>query len=44
MTGKRVGILGSGDVGKQLGRGFAKHGYDVMLGSREPSKGDSWRK
>jgi 8-hydroxy-5-deazaflavin:NADPH oxidoreductase len=40
----RVGILGSGDVGKQLGRGFAKHGYDVMLGSRDPAKLEPWRK
>jgi len=38
----KVGILGSGDVGKQLGRGFAKHGYDVMVGSRDPAKLESW--
>lgn len=43
-SGKQVGILGSGDVGKQLGRGFAKHGFDVMLGSRNPAKLESWRK
>lgn len=43
-SGKQVGILGSGDVGKQLGRGFAKHGFDVMLGSRNPDKLESWRK
>jgi len=41
---KRVGILGSGDVAKALGRGFASHGYDVMLGSREPKKLDGWKK
>ncbi|MGP8078434.1 MAG: NADPH-dependent F420 reductase [Thermoplasmata archaeon] len=41
---KRVGILGSGDVAKQLGRGFAKHGYEVMLGTREPAKLDAWKK
>jgi 8-hydroxy-5-deazaflavin:NADPH oxidoreductase len=40
---ERVGILGSGDVGKQLGRGLAKHGFDVMLGSRDPAKLESWR-
>ncbi|MGP8071621.1 MAG: NADPH-dependent F420 reductase [Thermoplasmata archaeon] len=40
----KVGILGSGDVGKQLGRGFAQHGFDVMVGSRDPAKLDSWRK
>lgn len=43
-SGARVGILGSGVVGKQLGRGFAKHGYDVMLGSRDPAKLESWKK
>jgi 8-hydroxy-5-deazaflavin:NADPH oxidoreductase len=41
---EKVGVLGSGDVGKQLGRGFAKHGYDVMLGSRDPSKLEAWKK
>jgi len=35
MKTKRVGILGSGDVGKALGRGFAAHGCDVKIGSRE---------
>jgi 8-hydroxy-5-deazaflavin:NADPH oxidoreductase len=40
----KVGILGSGDVGKQLGRGLAKHGFDVMLGSRDPAKLEPWRK
>ena len=38
----RVGILGSGDVAKALGRGFLKEGHEVMLGSREPSKLASW--
>lgn len=41
---KRVGILGSGRVGQQLGRGFAKHGYEVMVGSRDPAKLEPWRK
>jgi 8-hydroxy-5-deazaflavin:NADPH oxidoreductase len=40
---KRVGILGSGDVAKHLGQGFAAHGYDVMLGTRDPKKLDAWR-
>ncbi|MDO8538712.1 MAG: NAD(P)-binding domain-containing protein [archaeon] len=31
----KVGILGSGDVGKALAKGFAKHGYEVMVGSRD---------
>jgi len=32
----RVGIIGSGDVGQALGRGFASRGYDVKIGSRTP--------
>ncbi len=34
----RVGILGSGEVAKALATGFLKHGHDVVLGTREPSK------
>ena len=41
---KRVGILGSGDVAKALGRGFAAKGYDVMLGTRDAKKLDAWKK
>jgi len=37
---KKIGILGSGVVGKALAEGFLKHGYDVMLGTRDPAKGD----
>jgi 8-hydroxy-5-deazaflavin:NADPH oxidoreductase len=42
----KVGILGSGDVGKTLGRGFASHGNSVKLGSRTPDseKLKVWRK
>lgn len=32
----KVGILGSGDVGRALGKGFAVKGHEVMLGSRTP--------
>jgi len=32
-----VGVLGSGDVGKALGRGFLVLGHRVMIGSREPT-------
>ncbi|HTT16787.1 MAG TPA: NAD(P)-binding domain-containing protein [Thermoplasmata archaeon] len=39
---KKVGILGSGDVGRQLGRGFAAHGYAVMVGTRQPAKIEAW--
>lgn len=41
---EKVGILGSGVVGKQLASGFAKHGYDVMIGSRDPAKLEAWKK
>lgn len=40
---KKIGILGSGVVGQALGSGFLKHGYDVMIGTREPSKLDEWK-
>lgn len=32
----RIGILGSGDVGKTLAAGFAAKGNDVMVGTRDP--------
>jgi predicted dinucleotide-binding enzyme len=34
----KVGVIGSGDVGKVLARGFKKHGYDVRIGSRDAAK------
>jgi len=34
----KVGILGSGAVGRSLGKGFASNGHEVKLGSRTPSK------
>ncbi len=33
----KIGILGSGDVGKKLGSGFVSIGHEVMLGSRDPN-------
>lgn len=41
-----VGILGSGEVGQSLGRGFLTLEHRVMLGSREAenSKGIAWAK
>lgn len=39
---KKVGVIGSGVVGKVLSAGFRKHGYDVMIGSRDPSKLQEW--
>lgn len=34
----KVGIIGSGDVGRALGTGFAATGHQVMLGTRNPDK------
>ena len=38
----KVGIIGSGDVGRTLGSGFLKHGHEVMMGSREAGKLADW--
>ena len=42
----RVGILGTGDVGKALGRGFVTIGHQVRLGSRGAAndKAIAWAK
>lgn len=40
---KKIGILGSGVVGKTLGSGFIKHGYHVMIGTRDTQKLDDWK-
>ena len=40
----KVGVLGSGDVAKVLASGFLKHGHDVMMGTRDPSKLADWRR
>jgi 8-hydroxy-5-deazaflavin:NADPH oxidoreductase len=34
----RVGVLGTGEVGRRLAAGFASRGHDVMIGSRNPAK------
>lgn len=39
----KIGILGSGVVGKALAKGFIKHGYEVMAGSRQPEKLEDWK-
>lgn len=38
----KVGVLGSGDVGKVLASGFLKHGYEVMIGTRDSAKLSDW--
>jgi predicted dinucleotide-binding enzyme len=35
---KRFGILGSGDVGQALAKGFAANGCEVRIGTRSPGK------
>jgi predicted dinucleotide-binding enzyme len=40
----KIGVLGSGDVGKVLGSGFLKHGHDVMMGTRTASQLADWAK
>jgi 8-hydroxy-5-deazaflavin:NADPH oxidoreductase len=40
---KKIGILGSGIVAKTLGTGFIKHGYQVMLGTRDVNKLKEWK-
>lgn len=39
----KIGIIGSGDVGKALAVGFSETGHDVMIGSRSLEKLDEWR-
>ena len=34
----KVGVLGSGEVGRRLAAGFRSRGHDVMIGSRDPGK------
>jgi len=38
----RIGVLGSGDVGKTLAQGLKSHGYDVRIGSRTAGKLDAF--
>ncbi len=39
---KKIGILGSGVVGRALAAGFLKHGYGVMVGTGTPGKLTEW--
>ena len=36
----KIGIIGSGTVGRTLGNAFLQEGYEVMLGSRDPLKAE----
>jgi 8-hydroxy-5-deazaflavin:NADPH oxidoreductase len=39
----KIAILGSGDVGIILARGFERHGYQVVMGTRHPEKKVDWK-
>lgn len=38
LAQSRVGVLGTGQVGRRLAAGFASRGHRVMIGSRDPGK------
>jgi 8-hydroxy-5-deazaflavin:NADPH oxidoreductase len=38
----KIGILGSGDVGKTLAAGLARHGHEVAIGTRTQAKLGDW--
>jgi len=40
----KIGVIGSGEVGKTLAQGLKKHGYDVRIASRTPAKLDAFAK
>ena len=40
---KKIGILGSGIVGQTLANGFIKHGYKVMIGTRDKERLSEWK-
>jgi 8-hydroxy-5-deazaflavin:NADPH oxidoreductase len=40
----KIGILGSGDVGQQLGLGFIKLGHEIKIGTRDIGKLEKWLK
>lgn len=42
MAAEKVGVLGSGDVGKRLADGLARRGFELRIGSREPAKLAEW--
>ena len=38
----KIGVLGSGVVAQTLAAGFAKHGHETMLGTRDTAKLADW--
>ncbi|HTV82431.1 MAG TPA: NAD(P)-binding domain-containing protein [Acidobacteriaceae bacterium] len=39
----KIGVLGSGTVAQTLAAGFLKHGYEILIGTREPAKLAQWK-
>jgi len=39
----KVGVLGTGEVGRVLSEGFLRKGHEVMRGTRDPAKLKEWR-
>lgn len=39
----KIGVIGSGQVAQVLAMGFEKHGYTVMMGSRNIKKINEWK-
>lgn len=37
-----IAILGTGDVGRALAAGLQRHGHDITVGTRDPSKQSGW--
>jgi predicted dinucleotide-binding enzyme len=46
MNPTKIGVLGTGDVGRVLGAGFVAHGHEVKIGSRDAhnEKAAAWVK
>jgi len=42
MDAKKIGVLGSGNVGQTLGSGFLSLGCEFKIGSRDPAKLSEW--
>lgn len=40
LAKSRIGVLGSGEVGRRLATGFSSRGHSVMLGTRDTDKPD----
>ena len=43
MANNKIGVIGSGQVSRTLAAGFIKHGYEVMVGSRDTTKLKEWQ-